>query len=72
MGVQSREDSDDVTITVEKSDGWYVARDEAVGVASQGRTKAEALENLADALRLYHEPVPEKKDPDEPSNAPWL
>lgn len=60
----------DVTITV--SDEWVVAKDEDTGVASQGKTRAEALENLAEALQLYHRPVPVEDDPDEPSDAPWL
>jgi predicted RNase H-like HicB family nuclease len=63
-------DGDDVTIS--ESDGWIVARDEDTGVSSQGETKAEALENLADALRLYHRPVPKGEDVEEPSDAPWL
>lgn len=38
---------------IENEDGWWTARDEDTGVASQGRTKADALENLADAVRGY-------------------
>lgn len=61
------------SITITHSDGWFVAKDEGTGVASQGETKVEALENLADALRLHERPVPEEADePDEPADAPWF
>jgi predicted RNase H-like HicB family nuclease len=33
--------------------GLWVARDEETGVASQGETRAEALENLDEAVALY-------------------
>jgi len=42
-------------ITVTEGDNWYVAKDEQTGIASQGKTKPEALEALAEALRLYAE-----------------
>jgi len=64
------EDSTDVTITLDGE--WYVARDEATGVASQGKTRPEALANLAEALELHERPVPADEDVDEPSSAPWL
>lgn len=63
-------DTDDVTLS--ESDGYIVATDDATGVTSQGDTKADALENLADALRLYHRPVPEDEDVEDPADAPWL
>ena len=64
---------DDDKITVRESDGWMVARDEATGVASQGETKVEALERLAEALALYHAPDPEDAEDDlEPASAPWF
>lgn len=73
MGVQSRRDSTDDTVTITKDGRWYVAKDESSGVASQGETKAEALENLADALALHARPEPEDAvDEIEPSTAPWL
>lgn len=73
MGVQSKPGPEDETVTISKSDGWYVAKDEATGVASQGETKAEALVNLADALELHERPVPEDVDEDlEPADAPWF
>ena len=66
----SRQPSENVTIT--QSDGWFVARDESSGIATQGKTKAAALENLADALRLHDRPVAAEKEPTEPSDAPWF
>ncbi|WP_281272897.1 type II toxin-antitoxin system HicB family antitoxin [Haloplanus rubicundus] len=39
---------------------------------SQGKTRAEALANLAEALELHERPVSEDEDVDEPSTAPWL
>lgn len=40
-------------------DGWILARIPAVqGVMSQGRTRAEARENVLDALRLMLVPEP--------------
>ncbi|WP_049937459.1 type II toxin-antitoxin system HicB family antitoxin [Haloplanus natans] len=62
------EDAGDVTLTLDGE--WYVARDEETGVASQGKTRAEALANLAEALELHERPVPEDQDVDEPSTAP--
>lgn len=61
------------TITVSKEGRWYVAKDESTGVASQGETKIEAIENLAEALELHHRPDPEEGDMNiEPSSAPWF
>lgn len=71
MGVDSRSPDGD-TITVTKSDDWFVAKDEASGVASQGKTKADALANLAEALELAERPVPNDEDVTEESTAPWL
>ena len=71
MSTRPRDTPESDTITVTKSDGWYVARDEVTGVASQGETKAEALANLAEALELHERPVPEEGDI-EPSDAPWF
>lgn len=71
MGVQSRNPNGD-TVVVTKSDDWYVAKDEDSGIASQGKTKSEALVNLAEALELAERPVPEADDVDEESTAPWL
>jgi predicted RNase H-like HicB family nuclease len=43
-------------ITLTEEDDWWVAKDETVGehgVASQGRTREEALENLDEAVALH-------------------
>ncbi|ELY79326.1 type II toxin-antitoxin system HicB family antitoxin [Natrinema pallidum] len=44
----------DVTMRVNDHD-LHIADDEATGVSSQGRTPAEALENLAEAVETYRE-----------------
>ncbi|SDC03911.1 type II toxin-antitoxin system HicB family antitoxin [Natrinema hispanicum] len=73
MGVQSRGDLTDETITVTKEGQWYVATDESSGIASQGETKVAALENLAEALSLHERPVPERdENTADPSTAPWF
>lgn len=60
-------------ITVRESDGYFVATDEETGVSSQGETKSEALENLADALALYQQPVSERDEEGlEPAEALWF
>jgi len=41
--------------SVWKEDGWYVAQCIEVDVASQGKTKEEALANLREALELHFE-----------------
>jgi predicted RNase H-like HicB family nuclease len=42
-------------------DGWYVAQvKEVPGAVSQGRTRAEARENVIDALRLMLSPEPDQ------------
>jgi predicted RNase H-like HicB family nuclease len=38
-----------------KEDNWYVAQCIEVDVASQGKTKEEALVNLREALELHFE-----------------
>lgn len=73
---------------VEETDGWWSAVDEETGVASQGETREEALENLDEAVALHKgetgEPVTDEdlRDlgidpesvPDEPRepDAPWF
>lgn len=45
-----------------KEKKWWVATCVEVDVASQGRTKASALSNLAEALELYYQdPLPSIK-----------
>jgi predicted RNase H-like HicB family nuclease len=38
---------------VEEDDGWWSAIDGQTGVASQGETREEALENLDEAVALH-------------------
>ena len=42
------------TITLTRESEWWVAKDEDTGVASQGKTRQEALENLDEALEGYY------------------
>jgi predicted RNase H-like HicB family nuclease len=44
------------TATITQEDDWYVAQCLEIDVASQGRTKEEALTNLHEALELHFEP----------------
>lgn len=41
------------TITLTHEDDWWVAKDTETGVASQGETREEALENLDEAVSLH-------------------
>lgn len=41
------------TITLTDEGDWWVARDTETGVVSQGKTRAEALDNLDEALAGY-------------------
>jgi predicted RNase H-like HicB family nuclease len=59
------------SVTITKEDDWFVATDEESGVASQGKTRAEALEMLAEALTLHEEPVSKDVELEEP-DAPWF
>lgn len=43
------------TVYIQKEEDWYVATSIETGVASQGKTIDEALENLTEALELYFE-----------------
>jgi predicted RNase H-like HicB family nuclease len=61
--------SDALRFTIRYSDGgegWIMAQVEEVpGAISQGRTRAEARENVIDALRLMLKPEPDQPaDPD--------
>ena len=71
MGAQSRDPGDEDTVSVFESDGYIVARDEKTGVASQGKTKSEALANLAEALELKEQTVASGDDLEDAS-APWF
>jgi predicted RNase H-like HicB family nuclease len=69
MVVMSTETStnDDIrsgrTITLTQADdGWWVARDEETGVASQGETRQDALDNLDEAVALHKGEIGESID----------
>lgn len=42
-------------IMIEKEKNWYVAKCLDNNVASQGKSKQKALENLKEAIELYNE-----------------
>jgi len=44
------------TASIWQEDEWFVAQCVEVGVASQGHTEDEALDNLRDALELHFTP----------------
>ena len=44
------------TARVFQEEDWFVAQCLEVEIASQGKTEAEALENLQEALELHFEP----------------
>ncbi|KXA88566.1 hypothetical protein AKJ57_06690 [candidate division MSBL1 archaeon SCGC-AAA259A05] len=48
--------------TVWKEENWWVAKDSQTGVASQGKTRREALENLDEAVALHKEEIGEPID----------
>ncbi len=50
------------TITLTKEDDWWVAKDEETGVASQGKTRTEALEMLDEAVALHNDEKGESVD----------
>lgn len=52
------------TIIIQKEDNWYVATDVSSGVASQGKTIDESIENLKEALSLYYEDNEPEAAPD--------
>lgn len=57
MSAESSTDFDPpvgTTITLIREDDWWVAADEKTGVVSQGKNRAEALENLDEALAGYY------------------
>lgn len=62
---------DDVVLTHEN--GIVVATHEPSGIASQGESEPEALEALADALRLASEEISEAdRDEAEVPDSPWF
>jgi predicted RNase H-like HicB family nuclease len=53
------------TITLTEEGEWWVAKDEDAGVASQGRTRNKALDNLDEAVALHNGKIGEPiKDED--------
>lgn len=42
-------------ILMQQEDEWYVATDLDSGIASQGKTSDESINNLREALSLYYE-----------------
>lgn len=56
---------------VEEDDGWWSAIDEQAGVASQGPTRIEALENLDEAVEVTEEARADDTPAPEP-DAPWF
>lgn len=50
---------------LENPSGRWTAKDEDSGVASQGDTRMEALENLDEALALYREEIGHEPTDDE-------
>lgn len=51
------------TVFIQKEENWYVATDISSGVASQGKTIDESIDNLKEALTLYYEDnKPEESD----------
>jgi predicted RNase H-like HicB family nuclease len=55
-----------LTVAVVKEDDWYVASCLENHVASQGKSRAEAIENLQEALELYFEDVDEIPNMEKP------
>jgi len=58
-------------IDLQEEDGIVVATHTESGVASQGETEAEAVGNLAEALRLHAEPIPDDAGTEVP-DTPWF
>jgi len=59
------------TITLTREGEWWVAKDEEAGVASQGHSRTEALENLDEALELTTEALEADTSAPEPT-VPWF
>ena len=56
---------------VEEDDGWWSAIDLETGVASQGETREEALQNLDEAIEVTEEARADDTSAPEP-DAPWF
>jgi len=59
------------SVEIQREEEWFVARDKETGVSSQGRTRSEALGNLAEALKLHEEGVPDDVEAGVPET-PWF
>jgi predicted RNase H-like HicB family nuclease len=46
-----------LTARIWREGRWFIAQCAEVDVASQGRTRGQALANLREALELYFEPL---------------
>lgn len=44
------------SVSIWQEDDWYIAQCLEVDIASQGRTRGEAIENLKEALQLHFTP----------------
>ena len=44
-------------VVISQEENWFVAQDGNSGIASQGKTIPEALDNLKEALELFFEDV---------------
>lgn len=49
------------SVILTEEENWIVATDTTTGIASQGKSNKEALENLKEALELYYEDIPQDK-----------
>jgi predicted RNase H-like HicB family nuclease len=56
---------------IEEDDGWWSAVDQDTGVASRGKTREQALENLDEALELTDDAQGDETPAPEP-DAPWF
>lgn len=56
---------------VEEDDGWWSAIDEDTGVASQGETRQQALENLDEAVAVTEAARAGEGDAETP-DTPWF
>jgi predicted RNase H-like HicB family nuclease len=54
-----------------QEDKWWIAKDKKTGIASQGKTSREALENLDEAIELSLEAKKSNGKPPKP-DAPWF
>jgi predicted RNase H-like HicB family nuclease len=59
------------TVELTEDGDWVVAKAAGTNIASQGKTVPEALTNLAEALELHTDGVPEDIEAPEP-DAPWF